>query len=827
LKTKPSSRLGTASWHFLAGCAALGLWTLVGLRLHSRPSTAELLYLVTIVLVSLWGDLVVSMLLSLVAVLCLNVFFPPRFQPFNLTVDVVAILAFATTAFVITRLVATLRQSLRELRRRETYLAEQARLLDLTHDSILVRDMNNVITYWNLGAEELYGWTAEETVGKVTTHQLLHTAFPGPLEEIDAELLRDGRWEGELVHTRADGTRVVVESRWALQSDSQGNPVAVLEANTDITRTRQAAQVLQRQANLLEQSHDAIFVWEFPGTIVSWYRGAERLYGFSREEAVGRLSHQLLRTEHPMATADFEVALERDGQWTGELAHTTRAGRQIIVESVHVLMRDADGRRLVLETNRDITHRKRAEETIRQQELELRLLFDLTPQHVVVFGPDHKLLRSATTPIVNQAVLDYHGLTLEGWLSSDPDKLFHPDDWDRLTAESESHFSAEPPPAIEARLRRHDGTYRWFLFRLNPLRDDQGFITRWYVAATDIEDRKQAEQRLQDENVALREEIDKASMFEEIVGGSPPLQAVLVRVAKVAPTDSTVLITGETGTGKELFARAIHKGSPRAARAFVSVNCAAVPPSLIASELFGHEKGAFTGALQRRLGRFELAEGGTIFLDEIGELPLETQVALLHVLQEREFERVGGSQTIHVDVRVIAATNRDLGAAIAAGTFRNDLFYRLNVFPIEAPALRERRGDIPVLVSYFIDRFASRQGKKIRSVAKESLDLLQAYDWPGNIRELQNLIERSVIVCETETLRVDESWLVREGPTASQALTMELTSHEKELIEAALTESRGRVSGPAGAAARLGVPPSTLESKIRALRISKHRFKAI
>jgi len=333
--------------------------------------------------------------------------------------------------------------------------------------------------------------------------------------------------------------------------------------------------------------------------------------------------------------------------------------------------------------------------------------------------------------------------------------------------------------------------------------------------------------QLHEENLALREEIDKTSMFEEIVGTSPALRAVLSNVTKVAPTDSTVLITGDSGTGKELVARAIHKRSKRSARAFVGANCAAIPPSLIASELFGHEKGAFTGAVQRRVGRFELAEGGTIFLDEVGELPPETQVALLRVLQEREFERVGGSQTIRVDVRVIAATNRDLEDAIAEGAFRNDLLYRLNVFPIEVPALRERREDIPLLVEYFIDRYASREGKKIRSVAKRSLDLLQAYDWPGNIRELQNVIERSVIVCETETLLVDESWLVRERPTSSQMLTAELASHERELIEAALAESGGRVSGSAGAAARLGIPASTLESKIRTFKINKHRFKAV
>src|SRR6267143_290119 len=339
---------------------------------------------------------------------------------------------------------------------------------------------------------------------------------------------------------------------------------------------------------------------------------------------------------------------------------------------------------------------------------------------------------------------------------------------------------------------------------------------------------KDLKDRLQDENVALREQIDQALMFEEIVGVSPALRAVLSRVSKVAPTDSTVLLTGETGTGKELIARAIHKRSRRSSRPFVSVNCAAVPRDLIASELFGHEKGAFTGATQRRLGRFELAEGGTIFLDEIGELPAETQIALLRVLQEREFERVGGTTVRRADVRVIAATNRDLPAAMGAGTFRDDLFYRLNVFPLEMPPLRERPADIPLLVAYFIERYARKMGKQIRSITTQSLELLASYPWPGNIRELQNVIERSVIVCDTETFTVDASWLSRAAPpppSASRPLLRRPAAQEKALIEAVLAETRGRVSGPSGAAAKLGLPPSTLDSKIRALQINKHRFK--
>jgi transcriptional regulator with GAF, ATPase, and Fis domain len=376
----------------------------------------------------------------------------------------------------------------------------------------------------------------------------------------------------------------------------------------------------------------------------------------------------------------------------------------------------------------------------------------------------------------------------------------------------------------EVRMRRHDGDYRWFLYRLNPLRDEQGRITRWCGVRTDIDDQKRAQERTRRENIALRDEIDKASMFEEIVGTSSALQTVLMRVAKVAPSDTTVLIAGETGTGKELIARAIHKRSQRSSRPFVSVNCAAIPRDLIASELFGHEKGAFTGALQRRLGRFELAEGGTIFLDEIGELNAETQVALLRVLQEREFDRVGGTRPIRADVRVITATHRDLPAEVSAGTFRSDLFYRINVFPVKVPPLRERRDDIRLLVEYFIDRYATKAGKRITSIEQKSLAHLQSYSWPGNIRELQNVIERSVISCDSDEFSVDESWLTLK-PAAVQPLREDLVDQEKKRIEAALAEAGGRVSGASGAAVKLGMPASTLDSKIKTLRIDKRRFQ--
>jgi transcriptional regulator with GAF, ATPase, and Fis domain len=437
-----------------------------------------------------------------------------------------------------------------------------------------------------------------------------------------------------------------------------------------------------------------------------------------------------------------------------------------------------------------------------------------------------------------------------------------------LHASSKVHLrlkmSTFKPFEVGGRFRRFDGEFRCVLFRGSPLRDRSGKIIRWYATGTDIEDRKQAEDRMRDENLALREEIDqpfmfedivgsspalqtvlssivkvaptdstvlitgKTGMFEDIVGSSPALQTVLSSIVKVAPTDSTVLITGKTGTGKELIARAIHKHSQRYGQAFISVNCASIPSSLIASELFGHEKGAFTGATQRRQGRFELAHGGTIFLDEIGELPTETQIALLRVLQERQFERVGGTRVIATDVRIITATNRDLAGAITSGTFRSDLFYRLNVFPIHVPSLRDRREDIPMLVEYFVKRYAEKARKQIDKIDKNTLKLCQSYHWPGNIRELQNIVERSVILCTGDTFRMEKAWLSSpDAPRMDSAgpLTENLRSYEKELIEAALAESKGKVAGPYGAAAKLGVPPSTLHLKIKQLNIKKNTVR--
>jgi formate hydrogenlyase transcriptional activator len=471
----------------------------------------------------------------------------------------------------------------------------------------------------------------------------------------------------------------------------------------------------------------------------------------------------------------------------------------------------------------DIETLKQTEAQLREDERELRRITDLIPQAIVVQDP------SGTPIYANQATLDYTGLTAQDVIAPlFRERIFHPDDLERLREQRKAALGRGLPFEIEQRARRNDGQYRWFLIRYNPFRNDQGLVTRWYATGTDIDDRVRAEERTRNENLALREQIDRDSMFEDIVGSSEALRKVLRQVTKLASSDSTVLILGETGTGKELIARSIHKRSNRADRAFIGVNCAAIPQSLIASELFGHEKGAFTGATQRRLGRFEAANGGTIFLDEVGDLPSEIQVALLRVLQEREIERVGSNKVIPIDVRVIAATHRDLNTLVAEGKFREDLLYRLNVVPIDVPPLRERVADTPLLVEYFIDRFGKKAGKKFGTIDKKSLGLLQAYDWPGNIRELQNVIERAVILCEGETFSVDETWLRRELPVARSrpsALNRVLARQEKEMIEAALTQCYGRVSGPSGAATKLGLPARTLDSKIKRFKINKYKFK--
>ncbi|HKA18859.1 MAG TPA: sigma 54-interacting transcriptional regulator, partial [Blastocatellia bacterium] len=742
------------------------------------------------------------------------------------------------------------KQAEQALQRSDAYLSEAQRL---SHTGSFGWDFSSGDIYWS---EETFRIFEVEPKAKVTIELILQQTHPEDRASVQQLIERVSR----------ERTKFDVEHRLLLPNGSVkylhvvGHPSTdswgrfeFVGAVTDITGRKQAEAALLRSTEqltiqkaqldeLFEQAPEGVVLLDVEDRVVRINSEFTRIFGYTPEEALGRAINELIAPEELRSEAEeYTQRIIHGKPVNAETIRRRKDGTRIHVSLLAVPISVPGGGQIAeYAIYRDISERRSAELALRRNQAYLAEAQKLSHTGSFAHDPIHGEITYWSEEAYRTFGLD----PASGPITyKEARSRIHPDDLEKFEEARERGIREKTGASVDFRVVIPDGSIKYIHCVSRPFVDASGAVvelvgtnmdvTEQHLARASLEkaleEIKQLKEELYRENLALKEEIDKTSLFEEIVGSSEPLRRVLVQITKVAPTDSTVLITGETGTGKELIARAIHKRSARASRAFVTVNCAAVPAALIGSELFGHERGAFTGATQRRLGRFELAEGGTLFLDEVGDLPAETQIALLRVLQERQFERIGGNQPITVNVRIIAATNRDLTAVINAGSFRQDLFYRLNVFPIDVPPLRERKEDIPLLVQYLTERYASKAGKKIKNIEKRTLEMFREYQWPGNVRELQNVIERAVILCDGETLSVDEERLQGEprrlGET-SNGLARMGADKERAIIESALRESRGRVAGPSGAAARLGIPRSTLETKIRSLGIDKHLFKS-
>jgi len=712
---------------------------------------------------------------------------------------------------------------------------------------VALTDLNGRFLATNQVFQTMVGYTEEE-LRAVYFLDLTHEDYRQANWALITELLEGKRrqFQIEKKYRRKDGSLIWVSNNVSLVPGTERVPRFIMALSEDITQRKRAEEALRRSEAYLAEGQRLAKTGSWavdPKTekCIYWSEEMRQIFGLDPQRNLPDRD-EFLRLVHPEDRDRFNERVDKALLAKADLVQDYRIalpdGTVKHIHGIGHLVLDETGNIIeCVGTDMDVTERKHAEAQLRRSEADL-----LEAQRISQTG-SWKLDVSSGTVTVSPQIFRIFGVkpdedasTVEFWLSRN-----HPEDQKRIQELFERSMIQKTDYDADYRIVLPDGIIKHLHAVGHPVLNESGDLVEFVGTAIDVTEQAQArielekafeeikrlKDRLHDENLALREQIDQAFMFEEIVGASPALQIVLSSIVRVAPTDSTVLITGETGTGKELIARAIHKHSQRSGQAFISVNCASIPSSLIASELFGHEKGAFTGAVQRRQGRFEMAHSGTIFLDEVGDLPAETQIALLRVLQERQFERVGGNRTITTDVRVIAATNRDLTAAIAAETFRADLFYRLNVFPIEVPPLRKRREDIPMLVEYFVKRYAEKAGKQIRKIDNKTLELCQSYPWPGNIRELQNIVERSVILCGGDTFWIEKSWMARVRPPRQELagpLPDTLHSREKEIIEAALAESKGKVAGREGAAAKLGIPRSTLDSKIKQLKIKKHKF---
>jgi PAS domain S-box-containing protein len=718
---------------------------------------------------------------------------------------------------------------------------ELRRAVDTTPAFIHTARPDGYLDYFNRGWLDFLGKSLEDVCGWRWTESVHPEDVAGIVQQWHAALASGEPFEIEARVRRADGSYRAFLHRKLPLRDEHGTIVKWFGSSLDIEDRKCAEQKIAEKTTQLERSEFFLREGERLAHMGSWSLRADGIFDYWSPETFVIFGFDP-RNGIPTLKEWLSVLLPHDGDAVYELIRRMfsegvngdiqyrvdhpKRGQRTMHSTGEPVFEDGKVVRLIGNTL-DISEQDNATRELRRREAYREQAEALS--HTGSFGwnlSTGELIWSDET---------FRILGYDPTLKPTLDFVFkrvHPEDLSLVHRVIENAKAGESLD-FEHRLLLPDGSVKHVHVIGHPLTSDSTNEVELVGTVMDVTATKKAfeeiralRDELQRENVVLRGELGKTSMFEEVIGTSPALQMVLARAAKVAPTDSTVLIMGETGTGKELIARAIHKRSKRSERPFISVNCAAVPSSLIMSELFGHEKGAFTGAVQRRLGRFELAEGGTIFLDEVGDLPMETQIALLRVLQEREFERVGGTEVLRADVRVISATNCDLQAAIADGGFRSDLYYRLNVFPIKLPPLRERKEDVPLLVNYFVDRYAKRAGKKIKHIQKKALEALREYSWPGNVRELQNVIERSLIIGEANEFSIDKSWVANEPQSPGSAPT-DQKANERKRIEAALAQSNGKISGAHGAAAKLGIPASTLESRIRSLKINKFQFKGV
>jgi len=708
------------------------------------------------------------------------------------------------------------------------------KLFEFSPDSIVVTDEAGRIREVNSQVERLLGYTRAELLGQPVETLLperFRESHPGHRTRYSSQPTVRPMGSGLPLHARRkDGTEFPVDIMLSPVETPAGR--FVLSVLRDITERKKAEEALrvseQRFRTLVEGVRDyAIFMLDPQGRVSFWTASAERMKGYQAEEILGRHFSEFYTQEDVESgkpSAHLEQAASH-GRVEYEGWRLRKDGSRFWASVVLTAIRSPQNELLGFsKITRDFTDRRKVEEALRASEARFRSLFEFSPDAILATDAEGKIAE------VNGQGERFFGYSRDELLGR-PIELLIPERFRPAhpghRIEYSAHAKTRPMGVgLELYARRKDGTEFPVDIMLSPIETGTGKIVLSVVR--DLSEKKRAEEALERKELEkqyLEEELGLEHNFEEIIGETPGLKRVLKQVETVAATDVTVLILGETGTGKDLIARAIHHLSSRRAQTLVKLNCAAIPTGLLESELFGYEKGAFTGAISQKIGRLERAHQGTLFLDEIGDLPLEVQPKLLRALQEKEFERLGGTRTIPVNMRLVAATNRDLEKLVASREFRSDLYYRLRVFPITVPALRERRADIPLLARYFVDMHARRMGKQIESIPPDVVRALTKWDWPGNIRELENFIERAVLLTKGPTLRVPLAEL--QAPAAAEPPLKDdvtLETKEREHILRVLHETKGMIGGAKGAAARLGLKRTTLNSKLKKLGIEREDY---